>query len=171
MKSTLMFEHHAIAVRMLNGTPHFCAADIAKACGYANSFPTKVEDRVQMVDGRRFLPLGKMSNVLQRAQGLRRERAQELNALIEREYVSHIPTPPPAVPAPVQDDVELQLKSGQIKQEILRLRVQYHQQQAHIFEAQLQNQILESKLIERESELHSLNIPKLVPNLKAVSNG
>lgn len=87
MKSTLMFEHHAIAVRMLNGTPHFCAADIAKACGYAGSIPTKPEDRVWVIENRRYIPATKVSQCLLRAKGKRRINSQRVVDIIEREFL------------------------------------------------------------------------------------
>lgn len=174
MKNTFTHNDHHIGIKVINGLPHFCAADIGRACGYKSSLPLKGSDKAIKSGAFNYVSLYKLPAVLGRASGARREITQDLLDRIEREFIAIMPAPVQQIPPPpVDTEFELKLKRKQIETEYLKQKSELAEQQTLIFRAQSSMAQSEMKLIELERQLAEMRVANLIefPSLRESTNG
>lgn len=162
MKDTFSFKDHQIAIRVFDGVPYFCAADIGKMCGYTQSITTKKSDKPVMVGQYRYISLHMLANVLSRATAKRREKAIELLDAIQREFITAFPIQQaPIHAAPIESDYDRKIKANQLAMEIDGLLAEESdlQSQAHQMHKAIKS--IRAKIFERERELAAIGQPVL----------
>lgn len=173
MRDTLQFNHKSIGVKNFGGVPHFCAADIAKCCGYKGSLPLDPQDKPVRSGSFNYVSLNNIGNVLSRPTGRRRVMAQELLAEIEKAYAIAMPVPQPVVSAasvPITSDYDLRVKVNQIDREMEELMAERYEKQKAIALARASLLETEARILERERErqqLRTQQAPAQIQSLKA----
>lgn len=154
MKDTFTFKDHAIGVKAFGGIPHFCGADIARACGYKAGLPVRLSDHPVKAGSFNYISLHRIGDVLGRPTGSRRVRAQDLLAAIEKEFALSLPVAPaPTTSVPIESEFDMRIKRNQLEMEALGLRAEEAEKQAQIFQMQKSLGETRARLYEREREI------------------